>query len=92
VRTAYEVFITYAIATIPLLIFIWLTSCGFLLTGSTDPGKVQAIMESTHARGCIYARASAEPWAKATTILVGTWGDPPPSMSECWDKLPPSAP
>jgi len=68
------------------------TACGFLLTGSTDPGKVQTIMDSTHARGCIYARASAKPWAEATTILVGTWGDPPLSMSECWDKLPPSAP
>lgn len=78
-----------------LLVLWWImgtTSCGFLLTGSTDPGKVQTIMDSTHARGCIYARASALPWASATTVLVGTWGDPPPSMSECWDKLPPSAP
>ena len=68
------------------------SACGFLLTGSTDPGKVQTIMDSTHARGCIYARASALPWASATTVLVGTWGDPPPSMSECWDKLPPDLP
>ena len=67
-------------------------ACGFLLTGSTDPGKVQTIMDSTHARGCIYARASAQPWASATTVLVGTWGDPPPSMKECWTTLPPAVP
>jgi hypothetical protein len=68
------------------------TACGFLLTGSTDPGKVQTIMDSTHARGCIYTRVSAQPWASATTVLVGTWGDPPPTMKECWTTLPPSAP
>ena len=71
---------------------VTLSGCGWLLTGSTDPGKVQAIMDSTHARGCIYARASALPWASATTVLVGTWGDPPPNMTECWEKLPPAAP
>lgn len=75
-----------------LLLIPLLTACGFLLTGSTDPGKVQTIMDSTHARGCIYARASALPWASATTVLVGTWGDPPPSMKECWSTLPPSSP
>jgi len=67
-------------------------ACGFLLTGSTDPGKVQTIMDSTHARGCIYTRVSAQPWASATTVLVGTWGDPPPTMKECWTTLPPAAP
>jgi len=67
-------------------------SCGFLLTGSTDPGKIQAIMDSTNARGCIYARASTLPWVSTTTVLVGTWGDPPPTMKECWSTLPPASP
>jgi hypothetical protein len=67
-------------------------SCGYLLTGSTDPAKVEKIMDSTHARGCIYARASATPWASASTVLVGTWGDPPPSLEECWKNLPPAMP
>jgi len=81
----------------PLTLLILLTAlilhaCGFLLTGSTDPGKVKTIMDSTHARGCIYTRVSAQPWASATTVLVGTWGDPPPTMKECWTTLPPAAP
>jgi hypothetical protein len=80
------------VCSLPLCAFIWLTSCGLLLTGSTDPAKVQAIMDSTNARGCIYARASATPWASASTILVGTWGDPPPSLKECWQTLPPATP
>jgi hypothetical protein len=80
------------IALLILLTALALPACGFLLTGSTDPGKVQSIMDSTHARGCIYTRASATPWASATTILVGTWGDPPPTMKECWQYLPPTTP
>jgi hypothetical protein len=75
-----------------IALIVALTGCGLLLTGSTDPGKVQAIMDSTHARGCIYARASAAPWASATTILVGTWGEPPPTLEECWKTLPPNLP
>ena len=75
-----------------LALIVALTGCPLLLTGTTDPGKVQAIMDSTHARGCIYARASATPWASATTVLVGTWGDPPPTMKECWSTLPPAVP
>ena len=80
------------LCSLALCLLIWLTSCGLLLTGSTDPAKVQAIMDSTKARGCIYARASATPWAAASTILVGTWGDPPPSLKECWQTLPPATP
>jgi hypothetical protein len=74
------------------LLFAALTGCSFLLTGSNDPGKVQTIMDSINARGCIYARASAKPWASATTVLVGTWGDPPPTIKECWQYLPPELP
>lgn len=64
------------------------TSCTTLLAGTTDPGKVQAIMQSTNAAGCIYTRASASPWASITTIIVGAWGDPRPSLTECWQQLP----
>lgn len=69
-----------------------LFGCAPLLTGTNDPGKVQAIMDSIHARGCVYARVSASPWAQAITYLVGTWGDPPPDMASCWQQLPPVAP
>jgi hypothetical protein len=65
-----------------------LTGCGFLLTGTTDPAQVQPIMQSTNARGCIYTRASAAPWAQVTTILVGTWGQDPPPYQACWQGLP----
>jgi len=77
---------------IPLALACAGGGCGFLLTGSTDPASVKAIMESVHARGCVYARASAAPWVSAVTVLVGTWGDPPPPFQECWAQLPPMSP
>lgn len=71
----------------------WLSSgCALLLTGSTDPAKVAAIMDSVNARGCIFARASATPWASATTVIVGTWGEPAPDLATCWEQLPTVAP
>jgi hypothetical protein len=80
------------ISLLGLLMACTAPGCGLLLTGSNDPGKVQTIMDSTNARGCIYARASASPWASATIVLVGTWGDPPPTLDECWKQLPPDLP
>jgi hypothetical protein len=79
-------------ALLALALCLSTTACGLLLTGSTDPGRVQSIMDSTHARGCIYSRVSATPWVSAVTVLVGTWGDPPPTMKECWSTLPPASP
>jgi len=75
-----------------IALIVALSGCATLLTGTTDPGQVKAIMESTNARGCIYARVSATPWASATTVVVGTWGDPPPSLEECWKGLPTGIP
>ena len=69
-----------------------LHGCAPLLTGTTDPGKVAAIMESTNARGCIFTRASASPWASAVIYLMGTWGDPAPELERCWKVLPPLGP
>jgi len=71
---------------------LMLTGCALLLTGTSDPAKIQTIMDSTKARGCIYSRASAKPWVSATVVLVGTFGDPPPTMAECWKQLPPELP
>ena len=65
-----------------------LPGCAPLLAGTTDPGKIAAIMQATNAAGCIYTRASASPWASVTTILVGAWGEPRPSLEECWRQLP----
>jgi len=69
-----------------------MAGCAPLLTGTSDPGKIQTIMDSTKARGCIYSRASAKPWVSATVVLVGTFGEPPPTMAECWKHLPPELP
>lgn len=87
-----ETFDLCTLFTLILLLVLVLSSCAFLLTGSNDPAKVQTIMDSTHSRGCIYARASANPWASATVVLVGTFGDPPPTLTECWKQLPPELP
>ena len=66
--------------------------CGFLLTGTTDPAAVKAIMDSIHARGCLYARASAAPWASAVTVIVGTWGQPAPELDQCFKSTPTGIP
>jgi hypothetical protein len=75
-----------------LLILPGVGGCAPLITGTNDPAKVKEIMQSTNARGCIYARASATPWAQATTIIVGTWGTDGPKFSECWQGLPAGVP
>ena len=46
------------------------------------------VMKEQNARGCVYVRASAQPWAQATTIIVGTWGTDPPKYIDCWRGLP----
>ena len=74
------------------LALLALNACGFLLTGKTDAGQIQQIMDAIDARGCIYFRASATPYASAGTLIVGTWGTPPLLLSECWQALPPWAP
>jgi len=71
---------------------LFLAGCAPLLTGTTDPAQVKSIMESTNARGCIYARASAAPWAQATTIIIGTWGQDGPRFEDCWKGIPPGIP
>lgn len=46
------------------------------------------IMREQNARGCIFARAAATPWASGGILLVGTWGQNPPTYSQCWQNLP----
>lgn len=66
--------------------------CAPLLTGSTDPKDIRDIMQTQNARGCLYARASATPWAQATIIVIGTWGPDPPPYEQCWQGLPSGIP
>lgn len=68
------------------------TGCAPILTGTADPQASLAILKEANARGCLYARASAQPWAQATTIIVGTWGTDPPAYAECWRGLPAGIP
>jgi len=75
-----------------VIIALMLHGCATLLTGTNDPAKVEAIMNSTHIRGCVYTRASGTPWASVVTYLVGTFGEPQPSLDECRKTLPPNSP
>lgn len=61
---------------------------GILQNPATDTTQQVAIMAQQNARGCVYLRANAAPWASVTTIIVGTWGQDPPSYAECWRDLP----
>jgi len=69
-----------------------LSACAPLLTGTASTSDALKVMKAENARGCIYVRASATPWAQATLLLVGTWGAKPPEYSECWKGLPAGVP
>lgn len=71
-------------------LFAGCSGLGILQNPATDVSQQRAIMEQQNARGCIYFRANALPWASVTTLLVGTWGQEPPSYAECWKGLPPA--
>ena len=68
-----------------------LPACSGLALLNQDNTAAQQIeiMKQQNARGCIYFYGSAAPWATVKTIIVGTWGQDPPSYSECWQGLPP---
>lgn len=83
---------TKAAALCILFALTTLSACAPLLTGSTDPQASLAILKEQNARGCVYVRASAQPWAQATTIIVGTWGIDPPKYADCWKGLPAGMP
>ena len=88
-KDLWKILLITATATACLL---WLTSCAYLLTGSTDPAHVETIMKATNSRGCILGRADAKPWAQAALLLFGTWGDNPPSQEDCWKGMPVGGP
>jgi hypothetical protein len=75
-----------------LSLSLLLAGCGAMLTGSASSSDSLKVMAQENARGCIYIRASATPWAQATLILIGTWGQDPPLYSECWLGLPAGIP
>jgi len=75
-------------AALLLGLLLLLTSSAQLLTGTSDPAKIESIINSTHMRGCVYTRASGLPWASVTSILIGTWGDPPMDIDTCWRAAP----
>lgn len=60
-----------------------------LLNQNNTEDQTRAILEMQNARGCIYFNGSAAPWASVKTVIVGTWGQNPPSYAECWKGLPP---
>jgi len=88
----YWCFLWVALSVACIAVLVLINGCALLLTGTTDPAKVEAIMSSTNARGCVYARASATPWASVVTYLVGSFGEPAPLFEDCWRALPPSSP
>jgi len=71
---------------------VLLAGCAPLLTGTASTSDALKVMKAENARGCIYVRASATPWAQATLLLVGTWGAKPPDYEECWKGLPAGIP
>lgn len=71
------------IALLIALAMLSLTACGPLLTGSSDPDAIKAIMQSTDARGCIAHRNHTEQFLRSDTYVIGTWGTPPPELAEC---------
>ena len=74
-----------------LTLCLLLSGCsglGFLQNPATDTTQQIAIMQQQNARGCVYLRANAQPWASVTTIIVATFGQAPPTYEQCWQGLP----
>ncbi len=74
------------------IIGILLAGCARILTGTGSTEEALAIMREQNARGCIYAKGKAQPWADVTIIVVGTWGQEPPPYDQCWSGLPSGIP
>ena len=75
-----------------MLAALLIAACAGLTTSCASTSDAKKLMDSTNARGCLYSRASATPWAQATIIVVGTWGENPPTYAECWQGLPAAIP
>jgi hypothetical protein len=69
--------------TLFTIITLYLSACGAMLTGSSDPTIVKSTMESTNARGCIAHRNHSEQFLRSDTYVIGTWGTPTPELAEC---------
>jgi hypothetical protein len=68
-------------------VVVALVLAGVLLTGC--PAQSLEVMKQENARGCVYFRGSAAPWASVNTLIVGTWGQDPPPYESCWRGIPP---
>lgn len=82
--------IARAIITLAALSLI--TACAPILTGTANVDDALKVMQAQDARGCIYLKGKAQPWADVTLMVVGTWGAQPPAYKECWTGLPTQAP
>jgi hypothetical protein len=65
-----------------------LALAGALLSGCVS-GQAAEIVRMENARGCVYFRGSAAPWASLNALVVGTFGTDPPAYVECWRGIPP---
>lgn len=73
---------------VPALLGVLLTGCAALYGTKASPEDVRALLELQNARGCIYFRGAALPWADVTMHVIGTWGSNPPTYEECFKSLP----
>lgn len=69
-----------------------MAGCAPLLTGTSNVDDALKVLEWQNARGCLYVRGNARPYADVTALVVGTWGPDPPAYAECWQGLPPGVP
>jgi hypothetical protein len=46
------------------------------------------VMQQQNARGCLFIRGSATPFASAGFVAVGTWGNDPPAYKDCFIGMP----
>ena len=74
-----------------VLVLVLLSGCSglALLNQNNTEAQTQAILQQQNARGCIYFYGTAAPWASVKTVIVGTWGQNPPSYKDCWQGIPP---
>lgn len=60
-----------------LTLLVSLTGCGGLafLGPNTSADQAKQIMDYSKARGCLYFKGNARPYADADTTIIGTWGE-----------------
>ncbi len=64
---------------------VLMVGLGLLLAGCATAGTT---LEHPTFNGCVYGKGNGAPFVNAGLVVVGTVGEHPPTLAECWNRLP----